>query len=248
MAHTVPPERRATMLEVLRNLSHYHREHEKYHGEAPSRDAGDVLRASPTLTALAERWRTAEPAAEPWPCPSPGAPDLTDDRAIESAGVLFLQSGEPPFETGRIVGAPEGTAAGSESGGTWPAEAMAPAWEMAAALPRFGELADLLAERHSSCATGRARRCSCSSRLRRRATAVLGSSRLHRRGRPRRPGRRASLPRPALRRRRAHRPGRGPVPRELDAGPGRRAPPADLQRPPGLRRRGRAAGGDGDPA
>jgi hypothetical protein len=44
------------LLAVVRNLSQYHREHEKYYSEAPLADGIALRRAAPTLIALAERW------------------------------------------------------------------------------------------------------------------------------------------------------------------------------------------------
>jgi hypothetical protein len=78
---------------VARNLSRYHREHEKYYSEAPLADALALQRMARTLIALAERWTAAEPAAAPAASPFAGAPDLNDDRAIETSGVLFMEGG-----------------------------------------------------------------------------------------------------------------------------------------------------------
>jgi hypothetical protein len=65
---TQPPQQRAStgsdgLLAVVRNLSQYHREHEKYYAETPLTDAISLQRTARTLMALAERWSTAEPAA-----------------------------------------------------------------------------------------------------------------------------------------------------------------------------------------
>ena len=62
------------LLTVVKNLSHYHREHEKYYSEAPLADAISLQRTARTLIALAERWTSAEPAAEPGPGPYAGHP------------------------------------------------------------------------------------------------------------------------------------------------------------------------------
>ena len=61
------------LLAVVRNLSQYHREHEKYYSEAPLTDAISLQRTARTLMALAERWSTAEPAVAPVPSPFAGA-------------------------------------------------------------------------------------------------------------------------------------------------------------------------------
>jgi hypothetical protein len=140
--------RRAGLLGIFENLSRTHREHEKYYGEAPLSEAASLVRASRTLKALAEHWSAAQPsqrAASPYA----GADDLNDPRAIETGGVLYLESGERPAEIERILRELESAAAGAESTGAWLAEAMETSWGAAATLIEFPELADLLAERHA---------------------------------------------------------------------------------------------------
>jgi hypothetical protein len=136
------------LLAVARNLSHYHREHEKYYSEAPLTDAISLQRTARTLIALAERWTAAEPTAQPAPSPFAGAPDLNDDRAIETSGVLFMEGEGEPAEITRIKSELETIAAGSEQSGAWLAAAMEASWGMAEALLAYPQLADLLAERH----------------------------------------------------------------------------------------------------
>jgi hypothetical protein len=101
-----------------------------------------------TLIALAERWMSVEPAAAPAPSPFAGAPDLNDDRAIETSGVLFMEGGGEPAEIGRMKSELEARAATSEQTGSWLAAAMDDSWTMAEALLSYPQLADLLAERH----------------------------------------------------------------------------------------------------
>jgi hypothetical protein len=137
-----------TLLAVAANLSRYHREHEKFYSEAPLADAIALQRSARTLIALAERWATAEPAAAPAASPFAGTPDLNDDRAIETSGVLFMEGGGEPAEITRIKAELQATAASSEQGGSWLAAAMEASWAMAEALLHYPQLADLLAERH----------------------------------------------------------------------------------------------------
>ncbi|HWJ50909.1 MAG TPA: hypothetical protein VNR42_07805 [Solirubrobacteraceae bacterium] len=106
--------RRAAMLAVFSNLSRYHREHEKYYGEAPLRDAAALARTSRALKALAEQWSTAHPASTPVASPFAGASDLNSEVAIETSGVLFMESGAEPAEIGRIVRELETAAADAE--------------------------------------------------------------------------------------------------------------------------------------
>ncbi len=136
------------LLAVAANLSQYHREHEKYYSEAPLTDAISLQRTARTLIALAERWTTAEPAAAPAPSPFAGTPDLNDDRAIETSGVLFMEGGGEPAEITRIKSELETVAASGEQSGSWLAAAMEASWAMAEALLSYPQLADLLAERH----------------------------------------------------------------------------------------------------
>ena len=127
---------------------HYHREHEKYYSEAPLADAISLQRTARTLIALAERWISAEPAAEPGPGPYAGAPDLNDDRAIETSGVLFMEGEGEPAEISRIKAELETIAASGEQTGSWLAAAMEASWAVAEALLAYPQLADLLGERH----------------------------------------------------------------------------------------------------
>jgi heme oxygenase len=136
------------LLAVATNLSRYHREHEKYYSEAPLADAIALQRTGRTLIALAERWTAAEPATAPAASPFAGAPDLNDDRAIETGGVLFMEGAGEPAEITRIKSDLQSMAAASEQSGLWLASAMEASWDVAAALLSYPQLADLLAERH----------------------------------------------------------------------------------------------------
>jgi hypothetical protein len=136
------------LLAVVKNLSHYHRQHEKYYSEAPLADALSLQRTGRTLTALAERWSSATPGAEPAASPYAGAPDLNDDRAIETSGVLFMEGEGEPAEIHRIKAELEALAASSEQTGAWLASAMQASWAVAEALLAYPQLADLLGERH----------------------------------------------------------------------------------------------------
>jgi hypothetical protein len=107
-----------------------------------------LQRAARTLIALAKRWTAAEPAAVPAPSPFAGTPDLNDDRAIETSGVLFMGGGGEPAEITRIKSELQTVAASSEQSGSWLAAAMEASWDMAEALLGYPQLADLLAERH----------------------------------------------------------------------------------------------------
>jgi hypothetical protein len=162
------------LLAVARNLSHFHREHEKYYSEAPLTDAISLQRAARTLIALAERWTSVEPAA-PAPSPFAGAPDLNDDRAIETSGVLFMEGEGEPAEITRIKSELQITAASSAQSGSWLAAAMEASWAMAEALLSYPQLADLLAERHKIIGNNWQNACTAQliARYLRRAVSIM---------------------------------------------------------------------------
>src|SRR5690242_17271161 len=163
------------LLAVAGNLSRYHREHEKYYAEAALADAVSLQRTARALTALAERWAYAEPAAQPAPSPFAGTPDLNDERAIETSGVLFMEGEGEPAEIGRIKSELQATAARSEQAGSWLATAMEASWTMAEALLAYPRLADLLGERHRIIGNNWQNACTAQliARYLRRAVAVM---------------------------------------------------------------------------
>jgi hypothetical protein len=136
------------LLESALNLSRFHREHEKYYSAAPLEDAAGLQRASLALLALAERWTRVEPGGRSAASPFAGAEDLNDERAIELAGILFMEGGGEPAEVARIKRDLRTAAASHEQGGAWLAAAMEQSWGVAAQLVRYPRLADLLGERH----------------------------------------------------------------------------------------------------
>jgi len=112
------------LLAVIANLSKYHREHEKYYSEAPLADPIALQRSARTLMALAERWATVEPSTDPVRSPFAGAPDLNDERAIETSGVLFMEGEGEPAEIARIKADLQAAAASGEQLGSWLSSAM----------------------------------------------------------------------------------------------------------------------------
>ncbi len=136
------------LLHAVLNLSHYHREHEKFYASAPREEALTLQRSARTLHALADRWSTASPSTEAALSPFAGADDLNDPVAIQLAGVLFMEGEGEPVEMQLLVGHLRSTADGFEAGGRWLAEAMAASWDVAAALVEIDGIGDLLGERH----------------------------------------------------------------------------------------------------
>lgn len=136
------------LLLTVRNLARFHREHEKFYSESPYHDVIRLQRDSRALKALAERWSVVAPADDTSPSPFAGAPDLNDDRATETLGILFMEGGGEPAEITRLKTDLRALAEASRTTGQWLASAMATAWDMLEALLTYPELADLLAERH----------------------------------------------------------------------------------------------------
>jgi hypothetical protein len=136
------------LLESAVNLSRFHREHEKYYSAAPLEEAVGLQRTSQALMALAERWSRAEVGGRSAASPFAGAEDLNDERAIEAAGILFMEGEGEPAEIARIKRELRTAAASLEEGGAWLAAAMEQSWAVAVQLTRYPELADLLGDRH----------------------------------------------------------------------------------------------------
>jgi hypothetical protein len=163
------------LLTVVKNLAQYHREHEKYYSEAPLADAMSLRRTARTLMALAERWSSVQPTAEPALSPFAGTPDLNDERAIETSGVLFMEGEGEPAEITRIKSELQAIAASSEESGVWLATAMEASWGMVEALLAYPQLADLLGERHQIIGNNwqNAATAQLAARYLRRAVAVM---------------------------------------------------------------------------
>jgi hypothetical protein len=136
------------LLDAVRNLARYHREHEKHYAAEPLEDALRLQRISRVLKALAERWQEVEPAEPPAAGPFAGAEDLNDERAIEESGVLFMEGEGEPAEIRRIKRDLATISESSRQTGAWLAEAMEAAWGAAERLLRYPELADIHGERH----------------------------------------------------------------------------------------------------
>jgi hypothetical protein len=138
----------STLLETVENLSRFHREHEKFYGQAPLREAIALQAWSRSLTALADRWQHVEPAETPARNRYAGCEDLNEKAAIDVSGILFLEGEGEPAELGLLKRELATTAGDFASTGAWLAEAMAASWETARALLPHWQLADLLGERH----------------------------------------------------------------------------------------------------
>ncbi|HEX6229513.1 MAG TPA: hypothetical protein VFZ41_08665 [Solirubrobacterales bacterium] len=135
-------------LQIAENLARFHREHEKFYARAPLEEAVQLNRTSAALRALAERWSKVDPHKPEAASPFSGAEDLNDERAIELAGILFMEGEGEPAEIARIKRELLSAARGNDEAGEWLGSAMETSWAVAEGLLQFQELADLLAERH----------------------------------------------------------------------------------------------------
>jgi hypothetical protein len=136
------------LLEMIGNLSRFHREHEKFYAQAPLRTAVDIEAASRVLKALADRWTSVSPTDRPVPSPFAGAPDLNPPGLTAEEGVLFMEGEGEPGEIRQLRRDLETVAGDMDAGGRWLAAAMEKGWAVAGSLAAYPQLADLLGERH----------------------------------------------------------------------------------------------------
>jgi hypothetical protein len=78
-------------LEIISNLSKYHREHEKFYGQAPLRTAIDIQDASKTLKTSADKWINLQQTEKGEGNPYMGCEDLNEKAAIQHDGLLFME-------------------------------------------------------------------------------------------------------------------------------------------------------------
>jgi hypothetical protein len=148
MAADTAPAGTSALLQAILNLSKFHREHEKFYASAPRELAIVLQRHARSLQALADQWAITEPPAQAPLSPCEGAEDLNSAAALQLDGVLFMQGEGRPAEITHLTRDLRAAAEDQRSTGEWPARAMQPSWDMAAALIGTGGLADVLGERH----------------------------------------------------------------------------------------------------
>jgi hypothetical protein len=144
MSQSASPE----LLEMIGNLSEFHREHEKFYAQAPLRQAVEVEAASRVLKSLADRWSSVSPIDRPVMSPFAGARDLNPPGLTAESGVLFMEGEGEPTEIKQLRRDLETLAEDMEAGGQWLAAAMEKGWTVAGSLIAYPALADLLGERH----------------------------------------------------------------------------------------------------
>jgi hypothetical protein len=142
------PADAAPLLDAVLNLSHFHREHEKFYASAPRELAVTLQRHARTLHALADRWTVTEPSTLPPLSPFAGADDLNDPAALQLEGVLFMEGEGTPAELTHLVGHLRATADDFVATGDWLGTAMLASWDAAEGLIVIDGLGDMLGERH----------------------------------------------------------------------------------------------------
>jgi len=164
------------LLQMIGNLSEFHREHEKFYAQAPLRQAVEVQAASRVLKALADRWSSVLPAESPVTSPFAGAPDLNPPGLTAETGVLFMEGEGEPAEIKQLRRDLETLAGDMETIGEWLSAAMEKSWGVAGALASYPEFADLLGERHRIIANDwqSAGEQALIARLLRRALEIIG--------------------------------------------------------------------------
>ena len=148
MTTTDTPANRNPLLDAVLNLSRFHREHEKFYATSPRELAVTLQRHARTLHALADRWTTVAPSAEPALSPYAGVEDLNDPVALQLEGVLFMEGEGQPAEITHLIRHLRATADDFAATGEWLGNAMHASWDVAAALIDVDGLGDLLGERH----------------------------------------------------------------------------------------------------
>ena len=145
-AQVSPPE---SLLQLIDNLSRFHREHEEYYSQAPLRQASELQARSRVLKALADWWSevgVGEQASSS--VGFAGAQDLNAPGLVAESGVLFMEGEGEPAELQRLKREIRQVADDAEQSGAWLTHAMEQAWEIAGSLAAYPVLADLLGERH----------------------------------------------------------------------------------------------------
>jgi hypothetical protein len=163
------------LLEVILNLSKYHREHEKFYAQSPLQNAIELHEASRVLKTLADRWAHVKAADPIQGNPYAGCEDLNETATIQDSGVLFLEGEGEPTEIARLKRDLANMANDYEQTGEWLARAMESSWDVALALTENALLAAVLGERHRIIANDwqAANLSSLVSRLIRRSLDIL---------------------------------------------------------------------------
>lgn len=135
-------------LEIIANLSKYHREHEKFYGQAPLKTAIEVQDASKTLKTLADKWIGLQQTAQTEGNPYMGCEDLNEEAAIQHDGLLFMEGEGEPTEISQLKRKMKNVSDDFEQAGAWLSKVMENSWEAAINLMKIPTLEEVLGERH----------------------------------------------------------------------------------------------------
>jgi hypothetical protein len=135
-------------MNVILNLSKYHREHEKFYSKIPLKQAIELQEISLTLKSLADHWLKIDKITPKEGNPFMGCEDLNDKSTIQYNGVLFMEGESKPLEIDRLIRDLENLANDFLQTGVWLEKAMQASWDAALPLIKNPYLADVLGERH----------------------------------------------------------------------------------------------------
>lgn len=135
-------------LEIIGNLSKFHREHEKFYGEAPLKTAVKIQDASKTLKTLADRWNILKQTEKTEGNPYMGCEDLNEKATIQHDGLLFMEGEDEPTEIFQLKRDLKNIAEDFQRSGNWLSKAMENSWKAAIQLMKIPTLEDVLGERH----------------------------------------------------------------------------------------------------
>jgi len=135
-------------LEIISNLSEYHREHEKFYGQAPLKTAIEIQNASKTLKTLADKWMNLQQTEKTEGNPYMGCEDLNEKATIQHDGLLFMEGEGEPTEISQLKRSLKNISEDSEKAGVWLSKAMENSWQAAINLMKIPTLEAVLGERH----------------------------------------------------------------------------------------------------
>ena len=135
-------------LEIVSNLSKYHREHEKFYGQAPLKTAIEIQDASKTLKTLADKWINLQRTEKAEGNPYMGCEDLNEKATIQHDGLLFMEGEGEPTEITQLKRKMKNISDDFDKAGAWLSKAMENSWAAAINLMKIPTLENVLGERH----------------------------------------------------------------------------------------------------
>ena len=135
-------------LEIISNLSKYHREHEKFYGQEPLKTAIEIQGASKTLKTSADKWINLQRTEKAEGNPYMGCEDLNEKATIQHDGLLFMEGEGEPTEITQLKRNMKNISEDFDKAGAWLSKAMENSWEAAINLMKIPTLEDVLGERH----------------------------------------------------------------------------------------------------